>query len=87
MDTVEELSIIVSPDTAKLIREKVDDGSFASPAEVVDAAVKALVRDEDDHAGRIASIRARIKASIDDPRPPVPLEEAFDRVLNGLNGH
>ena len=33
-----------------------------------------------EHAERIASIKARIKASIDDPRPPVPIEEAFQRV-------
>ena len=25
-------------------------------------------------------LRARVKASIDDPRPPVPLKDAFDEI-------
>jgi antitoxin ParD1/3/4 len=33
-----------------------------------------------DHADRLAVIRARIRRSLDDPRPAVPIDEAFDRI-------
>jgi antitoxin ParD1/3/4 len=29
---------------------------------------------------RLAAIRARVRRSLDDPRPSVPLDEAFDRI-------
>ncbi len=80
MEPAEKLSITVTPAMARLIREKVEDGSFGSASEVVRAALRAFQREEEEHAERIASIKARIKASVEDPRPPVPMEEAFSRV-------
>ncbi|MGX8013568.1 hypothetical protein ACVDG8_033690 [Mesorhizobium sp. ORM8.1] len=49
------------------------------------AALRAFQREEDEHAERMASIRARVKASIEDPRPGVPLEEAIDRVKGRIS--
>lgn len=69
MEAAEKLSITVTAAQAKLIREKVEDGSFGSASEVIRAALRAFQRDEDEHAERLASIRARVKASIEDPRP------------------
>jgi antitoxin ParD1/3/4 len=80
MEPAEKLSVTVTSAQARLIREKVEDGSFGSASEVIRAALRAFQREEDEHAERIASIKARIKASVDDPGPPVPMEEAFDRV-------
>lgn len=84
MESAEDRKITVSEETARLIREKVEDGSFASAAEVMSAAMEALRREAEDHAERLASIKARIKASLEDPRPRVPLDEAFDRVRTRL---
>lgn len=80
MDTVEKLSVTVPSDMAQLIRDKVEDGSYKSADDVVRAALRAFSREEDDHAERIASIKARIKASVEDTRPAVSLDEAFRRV-------
>jgi antitoxin ParD1/3/4 len=80
MEPAEKLSVTVTPAQARLIREKVEDGSFGSASEVIRAALRAFQREEDEHAERLAAIKARIKASVEDPRPPVPIEEAFDRV-------
>ena len=68
MEPAEKLSVTVTPAQARLIREKVSDGSFGSASEVIRAALRAFQREEEEHAERIASIKARIKASIDDPR-------------------
>jgi antitoxin ParD1/3/4 len=62
---------------ARMIREKVEDGSYGSASEVIRAALRALQRDDEEHAERMASIRERTKASLEDPRPAIPIEEAF----------
>jgi len=69
MEPAEKLSITVTATQAKLIREKVEQGSFGSASEVIRAALRAFEREEQEHTERIASIKARIKASIEDPRP------------------
>jgi antitoxin ParD1/3/4 len=69
MEPAEKLSITVTPAMARLIREKVESGSFGSASEVIRAALRAFQREEEEQAERIASIRARIKASVEDPRP------------------
>ena len=69
MEPAEKLSVTVTPTQARLIREKVEDGSFGSASEVIRAALRAFQREEEEHAERIASIKARIKASVEDPRP------------------
>jgi antitoxin ParD1/3/4 len=79
-------SITVERTVARMIRERVDSGSFASESEVVDAAMQALLREEDRRNERLAEIRARIKASMEDTRPGTPLEEAFARVQQHIDG-
>ncbi|MFD1982451.1 type II toxin-antitoxin system ParD family antitoxin, partial [Mesorhizobium newzealandense] len=56
-----------------------------SASEVIRAALRAFQREEEEHAERMASIRARVKASIEDKRPAVPLDEAIDRVKNRIS--
>ena len=68
MEPAEKLSVTVTPTHARLIREKVEDGSFGSASEVIRAALRAFQREEEEHAERIASIKARIRASVEDPR-------------------
>jgi len=77
MEAAEKLSITVTAAQAKLIREKVEDGSFGSASEVIRAALRAFQRDEEEHAERLAAIRQRVKASIEDPRPSIPIDDVF----------
>ena len=84
MESAEDRKITVSEETARVIREKVEEGSFSSPSEVVEAAMQALEREARDRADRLVSIKARIQASIEDPRPAVPIEQAFERILRPL---
>lgn len=79
MEAAEKLSVTVTPAMARMIRERVEDGSFGSASEVIRAALHAFQREEEEHAERMASIRARVKASIEDTRPAIPLNEAIDR--------
>ncbi|MER8447569.1 type II toxin-antitoxin system ParD family antitoxin [Mesorhizobium sp. M1066] len=67
MESSEKLSVTVTSAMARMIREKVKDGSFGSASEVIRAALRAFQREED--AERMASIRARVKASVEDTRP------------------
>ncbi|MDX8532505.1 type II toxin-antitoxin system ParD family antitoxin [Mesorhizobium sp. VK25A] len=85
MESAEKLSITVTPAMARMIREKVDDGSYGSASEVIRAALRAFQREEEEHAERMASIRARVKASLEDKRPAVPLDEAIHRVKSRIS--
>ncbi|MER9964051.1 type II toxin-antitoxin system ParD family antitoxin [Mesorhizobium sp. M0045] len=80
MESAEKLSVTVTPAMARMIREKVEDGSYGSASEVVRAALRAFQREEEEHAERMASIRARVKASIEDARPNVSGEEVRGRL-------
>ena len=75
MEAAEKLSVTVTPAMARMIREKVEDGSFGSASEVIRAALRAFQREEEEHAERMASIRARVKASIGDKRPNLSGEQ------------
>jgi antitoxin ParD1/3/4 len=85
MEAAEKLSVTVTPAMARMIREKVEDGSFGSASEVVRAALRAFQREEEEHAERRASIRARIQASLEDTRPAVPLGKAINRVKKRIS--
>lgn len=86
MEQVEKISVTVTAAMARDIREKVASGSYASASEVIRAALRALQKDDQEHAERIASIKARIEASVEDTRPPVRLEEAFARIEKHISG-
>lgn len=85
MEHAEKLSITLTPQMAKLVRDSVASGRFASASEVIRDAMRAWQQKEKEHEETIASIRARVQASLDDPRPPLPLDEAFDEVLDRIS--
>jgi len=65
---VEKLSITITDEQARRIREKVEVGDFASASEVVRSALSLLQDSEDaDQERRIVSIRRRIEASRENP--------------------
>ena len=67
MQTVERLSITLPMDMARLIRAKVEGGSYASNSEVIREAMRLWQEREQMQAERLASVRARIAAADADP--------------------
>ena len=75
MQTAEKISITVTPEMLRSIRDSVDAGEYASTSEVIRHAMRLWQRERDEHAERIANIKARIRKSLDDPRPDLTSEE------------
>jgi antitoxin ParD1/3/4 len=65
----QKLSITLPTEMVDAINARVEAGAYGSVSDVLQAAMQALVEQDEDHAVRIASIRARVQASLDDPRP------------------
>lgn len=80
MDQAEKLSVTVTPQMAQMIREKVESGQYASASEVIRAGLRALQYEEEERAERLEAIKARIRASIEDPGPGYSNEEVFAEV-------
>lgn len=76
----EKLSITLPTEMVAEIKKQVESGRYASTSEVLRDAMRAWMRDEEEHSERLAAIRARITRSLDDPKPPIPLEDAMARV-------
>ena len=72
---MEKLSITLPTEMVDIINAEIETGAFASTSEVIRAAMRAWMRQEEEHKERIASIRARVQASLDDPRPVLSGEE------------
>jgi antitoxin ParD1/3/4 len=71
----EKLSITLPADMVSLIKERVRSGAYASTSEVLRAAMRTWIREEEEHEERMKAIRARVQASIDDPRPSLSIDE------------
>jgi antitoxin ParD1/3/4 len=76
----EKISITMTPDMLRAIRESVEAGEYASTSEALRDAVRVWRRQRIEDAERLAAIGVRVRRSIGDPRPSVPLEKAFDRI-------
>ncbi|SUS06661.1 conserved hypothetical protein [uncultured Defluviicoccus sp.] len=80
MPTTEKLSITLPTDMARMIREKVAQGAYASNSEVIREGLRMLQEAEALRAQKLAWMREKIEESRNDPRPAVPAEEVFDRL-------
>jgi antitoxin ParD1/3/4 len=76
MQSAEKISITMTPEMMRVIRESVDAGEYTSVSEVFRDAVRAWQRERDEHAERLNAIRARVRRSLDDPRPSLSADEA-----------
>ncbi len=77
----EKLSITLPTEMVAVIKQQVETGRYASTSEMLRAAMRTWMREEDEHAERIAQIRAGIARSIADPRPlltPAEVEARLD---------
>jgi antitoxin ParD1/3/4 len=75
-DTAEKISITITSDMLRAIRESVESGEYASTSEAMRDAVRVWQRQRLEDAERLAAIRVRIRRSIDDPRPSLTEEQA-----------
>ena len=72
---MEKLSITLPTEMVDVINAEIDAGAFASTSEVIRAAMRAWMRQEEEHKERIAAIRARVQEALDDPRPRLSSQE------------
>ena len=67
MGPAEKVSITMTPDMLRAVRESVEAGEYASTSEVLRDAVRLWRRRRAEDAERLAAIRTRVQRSIDDP--------------------
>ncbi|SFL22717.1 ribbon-helix-helix domain-containing protein [Methylobacterium pseudosasicola] len=75
MPPAETISVTLPPETVRALRERVEAGEYASLGEVLEDAVQAWQSRRQEDAERLDAIRARIRRSLDDPSPPLSLDE------------
>ena len=83
MDPTQKLSITLPGPLAKLVRDKVESGAYASNSEVIRTALRSWQESEAEREQHLESIRARIDEAINDPRPlrtPAQVRESLDRL-------
>lgn len=76
----EKISITLPSNMLDAIKVQVNAGHFSSTSEVLREAMRFWMRHEEEREQRLEAIRARLKASVDDPRPSVPAEQVFGRL-------
>lgn len=80
MQPAEKISITMTPDQLRAVRESVEAGEYASTSEVMRDAVRLWQRQRQEDAERLNVIRARIRRSLDDPRPALSMEEVSENL-------
>src|ERR1700728_3973432 len=76
----EKISITMTADMLRTVRESVEAGEYASTSEALRDAVRVWQRQRLEDAERLSAIRARVRRSLDDPRPDMSFEEVDDRL-------
>jgi antitoxin ParD1/3/4 len=82
-----ELTVTITEEEARLIEERVHSGAYASADDVVRAALGSLDRLEANGRDETERFRRLIQESLDDPRPNVPIKEAFEQVRARIAKH
>lgn len=80
MQPAETISITLAPDLLRAVRESVEAGTYASTSEALTDAVRVWQRQRLEDAEHLDAIRARIRRSLDDPRPDLSSEEVRTRI-------
>ncbi len=76
MQNAEKVSVTMTPDMMRAIRESVEAGEFATTSEAMRDAVRVWQRQRLEYAERLEALRARVRQSLVDPRPSLTAEEA-----------
>src|ERR1700686_1526169 len=80
MHPAEKLSITLPADMARMVRDKVEGGSYASNSEVIREALRTWQEREAMKVQRLDGIREKIAESINDPRPSLTAKEVRKRL-------
>jgi antitoxin ParD1/3/4 len=80
MRPAEKLSITLPAEMARMVRDKVEGGAYASNSEVIREALRTWQEREAIKAHRLDEIRERIAESIDDPRPSLTDKDVNQRL-------
>ncbi|MBB3163725.1 antitoxin ParD1/3/4 [Rhizobium laguerreae] len=86
MRNAEKVTITLTADMLRSVRDTVEAGEFATTSEAMRDAVRVWQRLRLEDAERLNAMRARIRRSLDDPRPSLTAEEAeveMDRFMKG----
>jgi antitoxin ParD1/3/4 len=80
MERAEKLSITLPANLARIVREKVESGAYASNSEVIREALRDWQERDMERVQRLAKIRQDIEDAISDPGPSISAEEVFARL-------
>lgn len=80
MSHAEKIGVAMTVEQLGAIRASVEAGEYASTSEALRDAVRLWQAQRVEDAERIALIRARIRRSIDDPRPSLTDAEVDERL-------
>lgn len=80
MQNAEKLSVVLTQEMLRDVRESVAAGEYASTSGAVRDAMRLWQRQRAEDSERLTAIRARIRHSIDDPRPSLTQEETEARL-------
>lgn len=80
MPTTEKLSITLPRDMAKMIRDKVSSGAYASNSEVIREALRLLQEQESMRAQKLAALRDKVARAIETGGPSLSADEVFERL-------
>ena len=75
MKPAEKLSITLPAEMARMVRDKVEGGAYASNSEVIREALRTWQEREAIKSQRLDNIRQKIAESVDDPRPSLTAKE------------
>lgn len=76
MQNAEKVSVTMTPDMMRAIRESVESGEFATTSEAMRDAVRVWQRQRLEYAERMEALRGRVRRSVADPRPSLGADEA-----------
>jgi len=77
---IEKPSITLPGELARLVRDKVAAGSYASNSEVIREALR-LLKDQDAiKEQKVEWLRSEMQKSVDDPRPSVDATDTFAKL-------
>lgn len=77
---VEKLSITLPGELARLVRDKVATGNYASNSEVIREALRLLKDQEAIKEQKMEWLRSELQKSIDDPRPSIDANDTFAKL-------
>lgn len=80
MDQTEKLSISLPASLAKLVRDKVKSGAYASNSEFIRDALRTFQELEVEREQVLSGVRERLARSLNDPRRSLPAAKVFDEM-------